>query len=87
MRILREFKIPKIKFPKFKMEGLERIEEVKIDPKSITEEKMDKRNYEPTTYKTIKEVFERSIELYLSLIHILIYLKNCRKIRHKWQLF
>lgn len=64
MRILREFKIPKIKFPKFKMEGLERIEEVKIDPKSITEEKMDKRNYEPTTYKTIKEVFERSIELY-----------------------
>ena len=64
MRILREFKIPKIKFPKFKMEGLERIEEVKIDPKSIAEEKMDKRNYEPTTYKTIKEVFERSIELY-----------------------
>ena len=64
MRILREFKIPKIKFPKFKMEGLEKIEEVKIDPRSITEEKMDKRNYEATTYKTIKEVFERSIELY-----------------------
>ena len=42
MRILREFKIPKIKFPKFKMEGLEKIEEVKIDPKTITEEKTDK---------------------------------------------
>ena len=64
MRILKEFKIPKIKFPKFKMEGLEKIEEVKIEPKTITEEKTDKRNYEVTTYKTIKEVFEKSIKLY-----------------------
>lgn len=64
MRILKEFKMPKIKFPKFKMEGLEKIEEVKIDQKAVTEEKMDKRNYEATTYKTIREVFERAIALY-----------------------
>ena len=81
MRILREFKIPKIKFPKFKMEGLEKIEEVKIDPKTITEEKTDKRNYEPTTYKTIKEVFERSTNLYKDNTFIL------EKFNHKDEKF
>ncbi len=63
MRILREFKMPKIKLPKFKMEGLEKIEEVKLEP-NHTEEKFDQRNYVPTNYKTIKEVFERSINEY-----------------------
>ena len=81
MRILREFKIPKIKFPKFKMEGLEKIEEVKIDPKTITEEKTDKRNYEATTYKTIKEVFERSTNLYKDNTFIL------EKFNHKDEKF
>lgn len=70
MRILREFKMPKIKFPKFKMEGLEKIEEVKLD-ENHTEEKFDPRNYVPTNYKTIKEVFERSINEYKNRTFIL----------------
>lgn len=70
MRILREFKIPKIKFPKFKMEGLEKIEEVKLDSNQ-TEDKIDKRNYVPTNYKTIKEIFERSINEYKDRTFIL----------------
>ena len=62
MRILKDFKIPNFKFPKFKMEGLEKIDEMNVeyDPNKQVEVKRDKRNYEPTTYKTIKEVFERS---------------------------
>ena len=63
------------------MEGLEKIEEVKIDPKTITEEKTDKRNYEPTTYKTIKEVFERSTNLYKDNTFIL------EKFNHKDEKF
>ena len=57
MRILKDFKIPNFKFPKFKMEGLEKIEEMKVEynPEKQMEAKRDKRNYEPTTYKTIKE--------------------------------
>ena len=31
MRILGDIKIPNFKFPKFKMEGLEKIEEMKVD--------------------------------------------------------
>ena len=31
MRILKEFKIPDFKFPKFKMDGLEKIDEMKVE--------------------------------------------------------
>ncbi len=73
MRILKDFKIPNFKFPKFKMEGLEKIEEMKVEynPEKQTEVKRDKRNYEPTTYKTIKEIFNRSTDLFADRTFIL----------------
>ena len=66
MRILKDFKIPNFKFPKFKMEGLEKIDEMNVeyDPTKQVEVKRDKRNFEPTTYKTIKEIFNRSTKLF-----------------------
>ena len=66
MRILKDIKIPNFKFPKFKMEGLEKIDEMNVeyDPNKQVEVKKDKRNYEPTTYKTIKEIFNRSTNLF-----------------------
>lgn len=83
MRILKDFNMPDIKFPKFKMEGLEKIEEMKVeyDPEKHMEVKKDKRNYEPTTYKTIKEVFERSCDLYKDRTFIL------EKFNHKDEKF
>lgn len=83
MRILKDFKMPDIKFPKFKMEGLEKIEEMKVeyDPEKHMEVKKDKRNYEPTTYKTIKEVFERSCDLYKDRTFVL------EKFNHKDEKF
>lgn len=66
MRILKDFKIPNFKFPKFKMEGIEKIDEMNVeyDPNKQVEVKKDKRNYEPTTYKTVKEIFNRSTGLF-----------------------
>ena len=83
MRILKDFKIPNFKFPKFKMEGLEKIEEMKVeyDPTKQPEVKRDKRNYEPTTYKTIKEVFNRSTEMFADRPFIL------EKLNHKDESF
>ncbi len=59
-------KIPNFKFPKIKMNGIEEIPEVKIDYDKLKdgEIKKDKKQYKPTTYKTIKEIFERSINEY-----------------------
>ena len=73
MRILKDIKIPNFKFPKFKMEGLEKIEEMKIeyDPEKHTILKREKKNYEATTYKTVKEIFERSCKLYKDRTFIL----------------
>ena len=85
MRILKEFKIPDFKFPKFKMEGLEKIEEVQVDfdpQKHIEEElKKDKRNYEPYNYKNIKEVFEASTKQFKDRTFIL------EKFNHKDEKF
>ncbi len=83
MRILKEFKMPKLKFPKFKMEGLEKIEEMKVEynPEKLQEAKSAKNNYEPTTYKTIKEIFERSTSLYKDRTFIL------EKMNHKDEKF
>ena len=83
MRILKDFKIPNFKFPKFKMEGLEKIEEMKVeyDPTKHTEIKRDKRNYEPTNYKTVKEIFNRSTELFADRPFIL------EKFNHKDESF
>ena len=47
MRILKDFKIPNFKFPKFKMEGLEKIDEMNVeyDPNKQVEVKRDKCLY------------------------------------------
>ena len=84
MRILRDFKLPDFKFPKFKMEGLDNIEEMKVDLEKKQEEKKKKKpgkNYEPTTYQTIKEVFKKSTEEYKDLPFIL------EKFNHKDEQF
>ncbi len=74
MRILRDFKMPDFKFPKFKMEGLDEIEEMNVDLEKKQEEiknRKESKNYEPTTYQTIKEVFKKSTEEYKDLPFIL----------------
>lgn len=60
MRILKEFKVPNFKFPKFKMQGITEIDEVKIEEneeKRILKERKEDGNYEQTNYRTIKEIF------------------------------
>lgn len=59
-------KVPNFKFPKIKMEGIEKIPEVKIDYDKLKdgEIKKDKKQYKPTSYKTVKEIFEESINKY-----------------------
>lgn len=67
MRILKDFKMPNFKFPKMKLENMEQIDELKVDYKKVQEhekEKARKEGYEPTNYKTIKEVFEMATEKY-----------------------
>ena len=76
MRILRDFKVPDFKFPKFKMDGLSNIEEMKIDYDSIKNEqesksKKNSKLYEVTNFKTIKEVFENSTTKYADNTFIL----------------
>lgn len=76
MRILKDFKVPDFKFPKFKMKGLSDIEEMNVDYDSIKKEheaksKKNNKNYEVTDYKTIKEVFEKSTTKYAENTFIL----------------
>ena len=62
MSILGDIKIPKLKFSKIKMKAIENIEELKVDYSKINKEQ--KMIYEPTRYKTIKEIFVQNIEKY-----------------------
>ena len=74
MRILRDFKLPDFKFPKMKMEGMENIQEMKVNYDEIDQIKNKKsknKYYEETHYKTVKEIFKRSIEKYKDNIYIL----------------
>ena len=71
---LTDLKIPNFKFPKIRMKGIENIPEVNIDYDKINKEgeiKKDKKQYKPTEYKTIKEIFERSTQLYANKEFIL----------------
>ena len=63
---LRDLKIPNFKFPKLKMKDIENIEEVnvEIDPKKINEKNKKHEYYPATNYKTVKEIFNSSIEKY-----------------------
>ncbi len=73
MREIR-IKIPDFKFPKIRMKGIENIPEVNIDYDKINKDgeiKKDKKQYKPTEYKTIKEIFERSTEIYANKEFIL----------------
>ena len=76
MRILRDFKVPDFKFPKFKMDGLSKLEEMNVDYDSIqkqqeTKNKKSSKLYEISTYKTIKEVFQNSTTKYADNTFIL----------------
>ena len=67
MRILKEFKIPDFKFPKFKMKEISEIDEMNIDyekVKQVQENKKNVQNYEATKYNTIKEIFTNSTTQY-----------------------
>lgn len=74
MRILPEFKIPDFKFPKFKMNNIEDIDEMKVDYEAINKNKgktpKDKNKYAKTNYKTVKEIFNRSTELFSEHVFI-----------------
>lgn len=74
MRILRDFKLPDFKFPKMKMEGMENIQEMQVNYDKIDQikdKKLKNKYYEETHYKTVKEIFKRSIEKYKNNIYIL----------------
>jgi len=69
MSILKEKKIPKMKFSKIKMKGLENIQELKVDYSQINQQQ--KMIYEPTRYRTIKEIFIQNIEKFKNKTFIL----------------
>lgn len=60
------FKIPKMKFGKIKMNTVENLDKINIDFNKAknAENKKEKGPYEHTNYKTVKEFFNRSVELY-----------------------
>lgn len=70
MRILKDFKIPNFKFPKFKMNELSEIDE--LDVKNYADQtqnskdtiKKTSKGYVPTEYTDIKEIFERSTTVF-----------------------
>lgn len=60
-------KIPKLKFRKIKMDIVEDLDNAKIDYEKMQKENLKQKRtgpYETTNYKTIKEIFERSIKEY-----------------------
>lgn len=76
MRILKDFKMPNFKFPKIKMKEIENIEEVKVDYEELKKKtevapKEKQKQYEPTKYQTIKEIFTRSKEVYANNVFML----------------
>ena len=68
MRIIRDFKMPNLKFKKIEMNDIPNMEDVKVDYEKVKEAEEKKKNkrgpYPATEYKTIKEVFIRSMKNY-----------------------
>ena len=69
MRILKDFKIPNFKFPKFRLKELSEIDEMNIDYEQIkkakeNQSKKEKKNYEDTHFNTVKEIFINSSKEY-----------------------
>lgn len=70
MRILKDFKIPNFKFPKFHMKELSEIDEMKIDYEQVKKaeemqnKKKTRKNYEGTSFNTVKEIFIKSSKEY-----------------------
>ena len=76
MRILKDFKMPNFKFPKIEMKGIETIDEVNVDYDALKKKnenfsKEKQRGYEPTQYKTIKEIFNKVKDKYANNTFIL----------------
>ena len=71
-------KMPNLKFPKYKMKGIEDIEELNVEytPELVEKlknksQKLRGENYEGTNYQTVKEFFERSTTIYKDRTFIL----------------
>ena len=88
MRIIRDFKMPNLKFKKIEMNDIPNMEDVKVDYEKVKEAEEKKKNkrgpYPATEYKTIKEVFIRSMKNYADYPVILqntenIHIKNLEK--------
>ena len=74
MKSLRDFKVPDFKFRKFKMKDISEIEEMNVDYDEIEknkDKKKDKKEFVPTNYNSIKEIFEYSTKTYASKEFIL----------------
>ncbi|MBQ9280028.1 MAG: AMP-binding protein [Clostridia bacterium] len=75
MRILPDVKVPKFKFPKFRMKNMDNIGEVNVNYEELKKNnwrptKEKNRVYEKTNYQTIKEVFDRSRKLFADKVFI-----------------
>ena len=69
MRILKDFKVPNFKFPKFHMKELDEIDEVKVDYEKVkkaeeNQKKKKTKNYDGTSFETVKEIFINSSKEY-----------------------
>ena len=66
MRILKDFKIPNFKFKRIKMDNLNDIDEINIDYDKVKKSNENKKYqpYEPTDYKTVKDIFIHSMNEY-----------------------
>lgn len=69
MSILNEFKMPNFKMPKFNMKDMPTINENDVNDEAVrkaqeNKEKKQNKNYPPTNYATMQEVFRRSIITY-----------------------
>ena len=69
MRILKDFKVPNFKFPKFHMKELDEIDEVKVDYEKVkkaeeNQKKKKTKNYDGTSFETVKKIFINSSKEY-----------------------